>query len=315
MNNKEILKSRWNEIDDELKKYLKKFKFNVKNRVQVILNTYKITSKNLYSYLNNKDLSIFKDELEEALELEINDYLRYKIQRMMNRTKIKYNELLEILIEIAYEKNDLSNKKIEDELFNNVVKITAINVQNECFEVQKKKKKKLFDIPIYFIPALLATPLYLGYEWLNYKQSKNMYDANKTYRKILIDLNKQEEFDLNNYDKEFQTQRNQFIRYKNNDFYGAMANQVASMCSETALWGMRKQGVEKVRFVAVLDEKTTHICESMDGQIFKLNDWNTYYRYSEDDKKMVKYVTKGLVIGENEPSLHVNCRSILIPYK
>ena len=313
MNNKEILKSRWNEIDDELKKYLKKFKFNVKNRIQVILNTYKITSKNLYSYLNNKDLSIFKDELEEALELELNDYLRYKIQRMMNRTKIKYNELLEILIEIAYEKNDLSNKKFEDELFTNIVQKTSINVQNECKRV--RKKVKYIPIPLYLLPQLLATPLYLGYEWVNYKQSKNMYDANKIYRKLLIDLTKDEEIDLNNYDKEFQTQRNQYIRFKNNDYLGALPNEVASICNEVALWGMRKQGIKQVQFIAVLDEKTTHICESMNKQIFNVDDWNTYYRYSEDDKKIVKYVTKGLVIGENEPALHYNCRSILIPYK
>ena len=313
MNNKEILKKRWNEIDDELKKYLKKFKFSVKNRIQVILNTYKITSKNLYSYLNNKDLSIFKDELEEALELELNDYLRYKTQRMINRTKIKYNELLEILIEIAYEKNDLSNKKIEDELFTNIAQKTSINVQKECKKV--RKKVKYIPIPLYLLPQLLATPLYLGYEWVNYKQSKNMYDASKIYRKLLIDLTKDEEIDLSDYDKEFQTQRNQYIRFKNNDYLGALPNEVASICNEVALWGMRKQGIKQVQFIAVLDEKTTHICESMNKQIFNVDDWNTYYRYSEDDKKIIKYVTKGLVIGENEPALHYNCRSILIPYK
>ena len=53
----------------------------------------------------------------------------------------------------------------------------------------------------------------------------------------------------------------------------------------------------------------------MNKQIFNVDDWNTYYRYSEDNKKIVKYATKGLVIGENEPALHYNCRSILIPYK
>ena len=39
------------------------------------------------------------------------------------------------------------------------------------------------------------------------------------------------------------------------------------------------------------------------------------HHWNNDDEKLTKYETQGLQIGENQPSLHYNCRSILIPYK
>lgn len=51
-------------------------------------------------------------------------------------------------------------------------------------------------------------------------------------------------------------------------------------------------GVEKVQFTAVMDDRTSEICQEMDGQIFDID---------------------SLAVGENEPPLHPNCRSTVIP--
>ena len=54
-----------------------------------------------------------------------------------------------------------------------------------------------------------------------------------------------------------------------------------------------EMGIEEFVFVATLDERTSEICQSMDGQRFKMS------------KAMV---------GENVPPLHPNCRSTIVAY-
>ena len=54
-----------------------------------------------------------------------------------------------------------------------------------------------------------------------------------------------------------------------------------------------EMGIEEFVFVATLDSRTSEICQSMDGQRFKLS------------KAMV---------GENVPPLHPNCRSTIVAY-
>ena len=55
----------------------------------------------------------------------------------------------------------------------------------------------------------------------------------------------------------------------------------------------RELGVEKQEFCATLDERTSDICRSMDGKVFK---------------------TSEIEIGVNAPPLHCRCRSVMIPY-
>jgi SPP1 gp7 family putative phage head morphogenesis protein len=51
-------------------------------------------------------------------------------------------------------------------------------------------------------------------------------------------------------------------------------------------------GVEKVEFTAVMDDRTSEICQEMNGKIFRVDE---------------------LVPGENLAPLHANCRSTCVP--
>lgn len=308
MNNKEILNKRWQPIDKELEKFTKNFKYDVKTRINAYLKMFSINDGNLYDYMKTQELSLFKSELQD-IEENVSDYLKYKVNQMLKRTKIKNHEALQLLIEIAYFKSFQKAQKFEDELINNVVTITSKIVQKESYEVKSHiiKKFHLIPLPNYLLPHLMSLPLYLGYDWLSYKQNMIQYNANKMYRNIVIDI-QQKRLDLDRYDKTFQIERKRYLT--------AIDNEVASLSSYVSLWGMEKQGIKQVIYVAVMDEKTTNICQSMNGQIFKINDWNTYYRYANNnDERMTKYVTNGLQVGENQPALHINCRSVLYPYK
>lgn len=305
MTNKEILNKRWKPIDTEINKFIKHFKYDVKTRINAYLKTFSINNDNLYAYMKTQELSMFKMELQD---IEANDYLQYKINQMLKRTKIKNYEALQLLIEIAYYKTFSKNKKFEDELFNATATITSEIVQKESYDIKPHiRKYHYIPIPLYLLPHIMSTPLYLGYNWLEYKQNMISYNANKMYRNIVVDI-QQNRLDLDKYDRTFEIDRKRYLT--------ALDNEVASLSSYVALWGMEKQGIKQVQFIAVMDERTTHICESMDRQIFKINDWNTYYRYANNnDERTTMYKTYGLQIGENMPALHINCRSILIPYK
>lgn len=306
MNDK--IKNFWKSIDKELNKFNGKFKYDIKQRIMRVLRTFNITRDNLYSYMNTNDMSIFKSELQDNENKEMSDYLKYKIDKMLQRVKIKYWEALQLLIEIEYFKVMNNAKKFEDELFTATVEITSNFYQEESYRIRPRLRKYHYiPIPLYLLPHIMSTPLYLGYNWLEYKQSIIDYNANKTYRKVVVGI-AQNNFDINTYDKSFQIERKRYLT--------ALDNEVASVSSYVALWGMKEQGIKKVQYVAVMDDRTTKICQSMHGQIFKVNDWNTYYRYAnENDERTTKYVTNGLQIGENQPALHYNCRSVLYPYK
>lgn len=308
MNNKEILKKRWEKIDKELNKFNGKFKYDIKSRIQAIIRTFNIKRDNLYDYLKKDDLSVLKSELQDSINDDMSDYLKLKVNKMINRTKIKYYEALQILIDIAYFKMMNNTKKFEDELFSVTATITSEIVQRESYDVRRPRHiYHLIPLPNYLLPHIMSLPLYLGYDWLSYKQNMIDYNANKTYRNVVVGI-QQNNLDLSRYERSFNIERKRYLT--------ALDNEVASLSSYVALWGMEKQGIKKVQYVAVMDERTTHICESMNGQIFNINDWNTYYRLqNNNDEKLTKYVTYGLQIGENQPSLHYNCRSVLIPYK
>ena len=306
MNNKEILNKRWQPVDKELNKFIKSFKYDVKTRINGYIKEFSIDSNNLYDYMKTKELSMFKVELQD---IEASNYLQYKINQMLKRTKIKNHEALQLLIEIAYYKSMQKSKKFEDELFSATTTITSEIVQRESYDVRKPllRKYHLIPLPNYLLPHLMSLPLYLGYNWLEYKENMIQYNANKMYRNIVVDI-QQKRLDLDRYDRTFEIERKRYLT--------ALDNEVASLSSYVSLWGMEKQGIKKVQYVAVMDERTTHICESMNGQIFNIKGWNTYYRLeNNNDEKLTKYVTYGLQIGENMPALHIHCRSILIPYK
>lgn len=308
------IKDFWKSIDKELKKFNGRFKYDIKQRITRIIREFNITRDNLYEYMSKDDLSMFKSELQDSLDDNMSDYLKYRIDKMLGRTKIKYWEALQILINIAYFQVLNNASKLEDEIINNTMIITNKFYQQESYEVLNQKQDfHLIPLPNYLLPHLMSTPLYLGYNWLEYKQSLADTNANKTYRKIVVGI-AQSSFDEKNetimktYEHSFEIERKRYV--------SALDNEIASLSSQVAMWGMEKQGVKKVMFVAVMDDKTTNICQSMDRQVFKVDDWNTYYRYERNnDEKMSKYTTYGLKIGENQPALHYNCRSVLYPIR
>ena len=67
----------------------------------------------------------------------------------------------------------------------------------------------------------------------------------------------------------------------------------AHIMGEATLQGYKDRGTEKYKFEATLDDRTSDICQSLDGQVFELKEAQE---------------------GVNYPPMHPNCRSTTIPY-
>lgn len=62
----------------------------------------------------------------------------------------------------------------------------------------------------------------------------------------------------------------------------------------------------KVRFVAMEDEKTTPMCNSLNEQLFSINRVNSFKRYygkTTKELKLKKFKIKGLLLGINLPPI------------
>lgn len=69
--------------------------------------------------------------------------------------------------------------------------------------------------------------------------------------------------------------------------------EMAHIQTEATLQGYKDRGVEKYKFDATLDNRTSEICKSLDGKVFLL---------------------KEAQVGINYPPMHANCRSATTPY-
>lgn len=107
-------------------------------------------------------------------------------------------------------------------------------------------------------------------------------------------------------------QTNRILCINKDKFSGSLDNTVRSMGNQVYFDPFPNQ---KVRFIAELDEHTTPMCLSLDGQIFNTKDENVFIRYSASHKQNIRYRTQGLQTGLNLPPItdHFHwCRSTIM---
>ena len=291
----------WSYVDEQLKKYLKKHKTNdreLEYRIQNVFNMgFEFSS--LFSYANNDVLKQFKTRIRLFKEnYTKNDYVSYMVNKYQNRTRIKNNEILRImlLMEYAevYEKNYVNQMALFDEISQSIVKVTNAEVEN----VLKRKKRKFRRHPyIYehvYLLHLLAMPNNLGVNWDEHIASIIDYNSDQCYKQAVIDL-REDKLEVHPDMIEKQTKRELTYKPSNIDdkFYGQIDNEATYLVNQERIQIFKYYGITKVQFKALIDERTTEECREMNGRVFNIDD---------------------LVLGENLPPLHYNCRSVIEAY-
>ena len=306
----------WNKVDAILSTFLSKYKRkqkDLKDNLQSIFDTYKFEYKDINKYAKDSEVNKFKRYLENAKEkYKIEDYVLYELNRFLDRKKIKYSEIVKFAILIEYIK---FNQDLEEfDTFQNIADVGYNEAIKECEDLEfKTNKLKTINT---MLLGIVLLPNDTGLTWNEYSLSIIEYNANEMYKNSILQLSRNNEVKID--DKLLEKQQKAYLNKKkepNKDkFSGMFEKEQVFIVNQVKLDVYKSYGVETVEFIATIDEVTTKMCESLNGQKFKINEVNKYYRYSKADEKEVLYTTQGLVVGDNLPPINNHfhyCRSII----
>lgn len=318
MDNKTILSSRWNYTDLKLKDYLriyKKTNLRTQDNIQDIFNGIDFNYMDLNKPISNdqrKKLSRIVDEWKQ-LEL-LKGYFEYKTIEILNKRYITNQEMLSILLWGAYVKERNQLNEYEKVLF---TEIGQDLYKQGIYEIKPTKKKK-WSLAWEYIWSMLCLPNVKGSSWITYIEALALTNAQEIERQTIIQLqqNKKPNIEDDVFKSILKKQQNRYISINDDKISGALDSQVVEIANKSLLKAGEDVGQKKLRarFIAEIDDRTTKMCDGMNNMLFYVNDWNRFYRYSDDDKKNVLYTIKGLEVGANLPPINNHfhyCRSTI----
>ena len=200
------------------------------------------------------------------------------------------------------------------------MKMLIITMKNGQKEVNKKKKPSILTMALFL--ALLDQPNYSGFNWKQYIEATIQYNAQQIYKQVIINIQQQRDLEINS--SEFQTiinrQNNQKLNINNDKISGAVDLQMIGLNNLAKVEGIKEvtEDNSKVRFIAVEDDKTTLMCNSLNNQEFYINKENVFNRYYGETQKELtvqRIRCNGLVLGLNLPPIQHHfhyCRSTIM---
>ena len=142
------------------------------------------------------------------------------------------------------------------------------------------------------------------------------------YKQVLLNIQPKKDLEIDS--NEFQTiisrQNNQKLNINSDKISGATDLQMIGLNNLAKLEGIKKVSKDnsKVRFIAVEDDKTTLMCNSLNNQEFYVNKENVFDRYYGETQKNLRIERikcQGLVLGLNLPPIQHHfhyCRSTIM---
>ena len=308
MDNKTILDNRWCYTDMKLRDYLKIYKkisSKTQDRIQDIFNSidfeYTDLNKPISSNKKKKLLRIIEEWKESNI---LNRYFGYMVNELIRKRYITNQEMLDILLWGAYIKERNQLDEYEQVLFTEI----GQDLYRQGIEEIKPTKKKKWSLTWEYIWSMLCLPNVKGSSWITYIEALALTNAQEIERQATIQLqqNKKPNIEDDVFKNIVKKQQNRYISINGDKTSGALDSQVVEIASKSLLKAGEDVGQKKLRarFIAEIDEKTTKMCDGMNGMLFYVNDWNRFYRYSADDGRDVLYTIKGLEVGANLPPIN-----------
>ncbi len=309
---------RFKPIDKQLNKYLKDYnKINKKTQdtLQSIFNELDIEYSDLNKKIPDNKKKRLDRRLENLLKKKEDNYMYYVLKQALNKRNMTYRELLETYIVSAYYEERKELDEYDNMYFYEALETSYNQGITDIRKLPRKRprKEELFNWSILY--TILNIPLLYGTKEA-YLYALAMTNADEMYKRAINNMQGSKELDIDNQDMQelLLKQRNRIISIKDGKYSGAIENMTESYCNLAYLQSGKDNDVRQCRFIAVIDKRTTEMCESLDNQLFYLDKMNTYQRYSDVDGRMVTYHTKGMVLGENLPPImnHFHwCRSTI----
>lgn len=200
------------------------------------------------------------------------------------------------------------------------MKMQIITMKNGQKEVNKKKKPSILAMALFL--ALLDQPNYSGFNWKQYIEATMQYNAQQIYKQAILNMQQQKglEIDSNEFQIIINRQNNQKLNINNDKISGVVDLQMIGLNNLAKAEGIKEvtEDNSKVRFIAVEDDKTTLMCDSLNNQEFYINKENVFDRYYGETQKELtiqRIRCNGLVLGLNLPPIQHHfhyCRSTIM---
>lgn len=318
MDNKTILNNRWNYTDLKLKDYLriyKKTNLKTQDNIQDIFNGIDFNYMDLNKPISNNQRKKLSRVVDEWKQLELlKGYFEYKVIEILNKRYITNQEMLSILLWGAFVKERSQLDEYEEVLFTEI----GQDLYKQGIDEIKPTKKKKWSLTWEYIWSMLCLPNVKGSSWITYIEALALTNAQEIERQTIIQLqqNKKPSIEDDVFKNILKKQQNRYISINDDKISGALDSQVVEIANKSLLKAGEDVGQKKLRarFIAEIDDRTTKMCDGMNGMLFYVNDWNRFYRYSDDDKRDVLYTIKGLEVGANLPPINNHfhyCRSTI----
>lgn len=233
----------------------------------------------------------------------VKGYFKFKLD---NLNKYTYANILDLCIYSIYAMCEKEIFGYSKELF--------VTVANDCYDQAKDEHPN----PPVTIPDIL-TWAYI-YKWLKvlnipfeeYLQSLTLTAHDEMFSKCIQAINKDKILTWEELEKLLNRQSNRILNINDDKFSGTLDDMSRRTGNKAYIEPFPN---EKAIFIAEMDERTTRMCASLNGQIFNTKDTNVFRRYSDSQKNIVEYEVEGLVEGINLPPIDDNfhwCRSTII---
>jgi hypothetical protein len=318
MDNKTILNNRWNYTDLKLKDYLriyKKTNLKTQDNIQDIFNGIDFNYMDINKPISNNQRKKLSRVVDEWKQLELlKGYFEYKVIEILNKRYITNQEMLSILLWGAFVKERSQLDEYEEVLFTEI----GQDLYKQGIDEIKPTKKKKWSLTWEYIWSMLCLPNVKGSSWITYIEALALTNAQEVERQTIIQLqqNKKPNIEDDVFKNILKKQQNRYISINDDKISGALDSQVVEIANKSLLKAGEDVGQKKLRarFIAEIDDRTTKMCDGMNGMLFYVNDWNRFYRYSDDDKRDVLYTIKGLEVGANLPPINNHfhyCRSTI----
>lgn len=290
------------------------------NKLQELFDTFNFTIENIYNITDNKTkkrINTYIEQWKEQGLLKNNNYFTALVNNIYKRTRVKNSEILELLIYSAYIEEQSKLEKQEKQIM-----YEDANYYYEQGQQEVTKKKKPSIIPMALFLALLDQPNYSGFNLKQYIEIIIKYNTEQLYKQVIYDIMQQKDLkiDSNVYQNIINKQNNQKLNINNDKISGYMDLTLIGLSNLAKVEGIKSVAEDnaKVRFVAVEDDRTTLMCQSLDGQEFYINKENVFDRYYGETQKeliMQRIRCRGLVLGLNLPTImhhYHHCRSYIV---
>lgn len=287
-------------------------------RLQEIFDTFNFTTENIYNIADNKTKKRINTYIEQWKEQKLlTGYFGVLANNIYKRARVKNSEILELLIYSAYieEQNKLEEQEKQ-------IMYEDANYYYKQGQQEVNKKKKPSIIPMALFLALLDQPNYSGFNWKQYIEATIQYNTQQIYKQVILNIQQQKDLEIDS--SEFQTiinrQNNQKLNINNDKISGAVDLQMIGLNNLAKVEGIKEvtEDNSKVRFIAVEDDKTTLMCDSLNNQEFYINKENVFDRYYGETQKELtiqRIRCNGLVLGLNLPPIQHHfhyCRSTIV---